>query len=56
MLAHAEPFQRAMFAAGTPPALVNRPPTTKSPFGMVVVVRTLVNWLEPVRPEPNDEY
>src|SRR5262249_25579522 len=37
---HAEPFQRAMCAAPTPPAAVNAPATMRSPAGVTAIALT----------------
>jgi hypothetical protein len=43
-----EPFQRAMLRQTTPPAVENKPPAIKSPFGMDTSARTV-----PLMPLPN---
>src|SRR5262245_42386600 len=49
---HALPLKRAMLFAGTPPAVVNRPPATRSPFASVVSDQT-IGGEPPVKPVPS---
>jgi hypothetical protein len=51
---HATPFQRAMLFAGTPPAAVNVPPTTTSPFGSSASLVTHGVAVACATPPPNE--
>ena len=48
---HVDPFHRARFCAGTPPAALKEPPTNKSPSGSAMRLNTLPG--DPVMPEPS---